>query len=141
MEFWMIFVIISIIAVILEILVPTLFCINFAVAGIITAVISIFWGNLVSTILIFLALSLLSILILKPLLGKLLKKDTGADFKSEYIGKIVQTIEPVTTISGAITIYDERWEARINEGCEEIPEGCSVKIIKNDSLILYVEKV
>ncbi len=141
MELWMLFVIIAVIASVLEIIVPTLFCINFAFAGIITAVISIFWGNLSELILVFLAISLLSILFIKPLLTNLLKKEQGADFNSEYIGKIVKTIEPVSATKGAVTIYDERWEARTVDACEEIPEGCDVKIVKNDSLVLFVEKV
>ena len=43
-------------------------------------------------------------------------------------------------MKGAITIYDERWEARIKEG-EEIPVGTDVKIVENDSLTLYVERI
>jgi len=141
LELWMIFVIISIIAILIEIFAPSLFCINFAFAGIITAIVSIFWGNLYTLLILFLVLSVLSIFFIKPLLVKLLKKDSHADFNDQYIGKIVKSIENITTTAGAVTIYEERWEARTKEGCEEIPSGCDVKIIGNDSLILYVEKV
>lgn len=141
MELWMLFVIISIVSILIEIFAPSLFCINFAFAGIITAIVAIFWGNLYSLLLIFLVLSLLSILFIKPLLTKLLKKDTHADFDSQYLGKIVKSIEPITSTKGAVTIYDERWEARVKNENEEIPAGCDVRIIENDSLILFVEKV
>lgn len=141
MELWMLFVIISIVSILIEIFAPSLFCINFAFAGIITAIVAIFWGNLYSLLLIFLVLSLLSILFIKPLLTKLLKKDTHADFDSQYLGKIVKSIEPITSTKGAVTIYDERWEARVKNDNEEIPAGCDVRIIGNDSLILFVEKV
>lgn len=141
LELWMIFVIISIIAILFEIFVPTLFCINFAFAGIITAVVSIFWGTFYPLLLLFIGLSVISVLFIKPILEKLLKKESGADFKAQYIGKIVKTIEPVSIDKGAVTIYDERWEARTQGTCEEIPAGCDVKIIANDSLILFVEKV
>lgn len=140
-EIWMLFVIVSIIAVLIEIFAPTLFCINFAFAGIITAIISIYWGSLPKLILIFLILSVFSIFFIKPFLVKLLKKSSNADFKSQYIGKTVKSIETITTTQGAVSIYDERWEARVKDGCEEIPTGCDVKIVDNDSLILYVEKV
>lgn len=140
-ELWMIYVIISIIAILIEIFAPSLFCINFAFAGIITAIVSIFWGDLYSSLILFIVLSVLSIFFIKPLLVKLLKKETHADFDSQYVGKIVKCIENITTTAGAVTIYEERWEARIKEGCEEIPAGCDVKITDNDSLILYVEKV
>lgn len=49
-------------------------------------------------------------------------------------------IEPVTKTTGAITIYDERWNARVDND-EEIPAGSEVRIIRNDSLIMYVERV
>lgn len=140
-EIWMIFVIISIIAVVIEIFAPALFCINFAFAGIITSIISIYWGSLYTLIIIFLALSILSIFFIKPILVRLLKKSSNEDFKSQYIGKIVKSIETITKNQGAVTIYDERWEARIKEGYEDIPTGCDVKIVDNDSLILYVEKI
>ena len=42
--------------------------------------------------------------------------------------------------SGAITIYDERWEARTDSD-ETIPAGAEVRIIKYDSLILTVERI
>ncbi|MCD7879999.1 MAG: NfeD family protein [Candidatus Gastranaerophilales bacterium] len=141
MELWMIFAIVAIIATIIEIAAPTLFCLNFAVAGIITALISLYWGSFLQLLTVFLVLSLLSILFLKPFLEKFLKKDSNADFNSQYTGKVVKVIEPVTQSSGAVTIYEERWEARLNAGGEEIPVGCEVKIVKNDSTILYVEKI
>lgn len=141
MEFWMIFLIISIIAVIVEIFLPSMFCINFAFAGIITALVSIFWGNLSSLLIIFIVLSLISIIFIKPFLVSMLKKETNSDFKHQYIGKVVKCIDPVNNTSGAVTIYDERWEARLASGNEEIPAGSDVKIVSNDSLILYVEKI
>lgn len=140
-ELWMFYVILSIIAIIIEIFAPSLFCINFAFGGVITAIISIFWGDLYTTLIIFAAISVFSLIFIKPLLTKLLKKEKNADFDSQYIGKIVKSIEPINTTQGAVSIYDERWEARTKEGCEEIPTGCDVKITGNDSLILYVEKV
>ncbi len=141
MELWMIFVIVSLVAILFEIFVPSMFCINFAIAGLITAFISIFWGDLSILLIIFAVLSVLSIIFIKPLLSKLLKKDSKSDFASQYIGKIVKSIEPINMTSGAVTIYDERWEARTEFDVGEIPSGTDVKIIKNDSLILYVEKI
>lgn len=140
MEVWMIFVIISIIALIIEILVPTLFCINFAIAGIITAIIAIFRFNLQTLILIFFGISLISIIFIKPILEKMLNKN-DVDFNSQYIGKTVKVIEEITATQGAITLYDERWEARLKNDCEPIPVGCEVKIVSNEGLILFVERI
>ena len=140
-ELWMLFIIFSIIAAMIEIFVPTFFCINFAFAGIVTAIISIFWGNLTILTIIFIALSILSLLVLKPILFKFVKKENCSDFDTTYIGKIVKTLSPVTNLSGAISIYDERWEARTKTEGEEIPEGTDVKIIGNENTVLFVEKI
>lgn len=141
MEIWIWFLIIAIISVVVEIFVPTMFCINFAFAGVITAIVSIFWNvGLLNLSILFCVLSLISIIFIRPILSGILKKESKGDFHDQYIGKVVKCIEPITLNSGAVTIYEERWEARLAQAGEEIPEGEEVKIVKNDSLILYVEK-
>ena len=84
---------------------------------------------------------MICILLLRPILLKLLNKAPGSDFNTDYIGKIVKVIEPITTQSGAVTIYEERWEARLKTQGEEIPVGADVKIVGNESTLLFVEKV
>lgn len=141
MEFWMIYIILSLVAIIFEIFIPTLFCINFAFSGVITAIISIFWGGTISLLWTFFGISLISILFFKPILEKIIKKENDADFDSQYVGKIVKCTEAINTTQGAVTIYDERWEARTTVEGEEIPVGSDVKIVRNDSIILFVEKI
>ncbi len=143
MDFWMIYIIVAGIFITFEIFVPTMFCINFAFAAVITALISFFWANTAGLFGLFVVLSALSLIFIKPLLVKYLqKKDGKADFDGQYIGKIVKVIETVTPTSGAVTIYEERWEARLKQGeTEEIPTGSDVKIVSNESTVLFVEKV
>ena len=141
MDIWMVFLIISIIAIIVEIFVPTMFCINFAVAGIITAIIAVFWGTFTANLIIFAILSVLFILLLRPVLLKFTNKAPGADFNTDYFGKVVKAIEPISATAGAVTIYEERWEARLKAEGEEIPAGADVKIVGNESTVLFVEKV
>lgn len=142
MVLWQIFVIAGIISIILEMLVPSGFFLNFAISGFITALISLYVKDLSVLTIDFVVIALLSILILRPLLLKTLKsskeKETGVN--SEYIGQIAKVVQPVSKFAGVITIYDERWEARI-ETDEEIPAGTEVRIVKNDSLIMYVERI
>ncbi len=141
MVLWEIFAIVGLISVILEMIVPSMFFLNLALAGFITAVIAVFIKSWIYLILIFVVLSIISILFLRPILLRSKEtKEQETGMKGKYIGKIVKVIEPVTKYSGAITIYDERWEAR-SEGDETIPVGSEVKIIKYESLVLTVEKV
>lgn len=141
MILWEIFAIAGLVFVILEMVVPSLFFLNLAIAGFITALAAVWLTDWVILTLLFVALSIISILFLRPIL---VKKRTGKEqetgMEGKYIGKIVKVTEPVGKYSGAITIYDERWEAR-TKGEETIPAGSEVKIIKYDSLILTVEKV
>jgi len=141
MALWEIFAVVGLISLILEMLVPSMFFLNLAIAGFAVALLALLVKGVVLLIVIYVILSILSVLLLRSVLlknreGKIL--ETGMDAK--YIGKIVKVVEPVTRFSGAITIYDEKWEARV-ESDDEIPAGSEVKIVKYDSLILTVEKI
>lgn len=141
MVLWEIYAISGLAFLILEMVVPSMFFLNLAFAGFITAIIALFIKSWIVLIFIFVILSILAILLLRPILVKqkeTKEKETGMEGK--YIGQIVKVIEPITKYSGAITIYDERWEARV-ESDETIPAGSEVKIIKNESLVLTVEKI
>lgn len=142
MVLWQIFVIAGIASLILEMIIPSGFFLNFALSGFITAVIALYVSDFTVLIIDFVVIAFLSLLILRPILLKTLKsskeKETGV--KSEYIGQIVKVLQPVSKFSGVISIYDERWEARV-ENDDEIPAGTEVRIIKNDSLIMYVERI
>lgn len=141
MVLWEIYAISGLAFLILEMVVPSMFFLNLAFAGFITAIIALFIKSWIVLTFIFVILSILAILLLRPILVKqkeVKEKETGMEGK--YIGQTVKVIEPITKYSGAITIYDERWEARV-ESDETIPAGSEVKIIKNESLVLTVEKI
>lgn len=141
MILWEIFAIAGLVFLILEMLVPSMFFLNLAIAGFITAITAVWITNWITLTILFAILSICSIAFLRPILVKNKQdkeKETGME--SKYIGKIVKVIEPINKFSGAITIYDERWEARADVD-EPIPAGSEVKITKYDSLILTVEKI
>ncbi|MDR1327602.1 MAG: NfeD family protein [Heliobacteriaceae bacterium] len=137
MVFWQIFSVAGLIFLILEMLVPAMFFLNLALAAVATAAISLVVGGFVKLITIFVMLSILFIVLLRPFLLKT-KPSESTGIEGKYIGKTAKVTETVTPNSGTISIYDERWEARSNE---EIPEGSTVKITGNDNLIMFVEKV
>lgn len=141
MTLWEIFAIVGLICLILEMVLPSMFFLNLAFAGFVTAIIALFVTGWINLTVIFVVLSLLFIILLRPILLRNREcklQETGMEGK--YIGKIVKVIEPVDKFKGAITIYDERWEARTD--CEEtIPAGTEVKIVGYDSLVLKVEKI
>lgn len=141
MILWEIFAIAGLVFLILEMLVPSMFFLNLAIAGFITAIIALWINNWITLTILFAIFAILSIAFLRPILIRNKKnKETETGMEGKYIGKIVKVIEPIDKSSGAITIYDERWNARADVE-EPIPAGSEVKIIKYDSLVLTVEKI
>lgn len=138
MELWQIFSIVGLSFVILEMFTPSMFFLNFGIAAFITAGISLWLTNLTALIIIFVALSLVLLLFLRPLLMKKNLNVKKAD--DAYIGKIAKVTKNVSSADGTISIYDERWDARSLNG-ELIEEGAEVRIVKNESIIMFVERI
>jgi len=139
MQIWQLLGIIGIIFLIMEIFIPSMFFLNFAFAGFICALISVFYKSFSGLVVLFFIFSFVSFLFLRPLLIKKFNKDNETGMQSKYIGQIVKTDTDISDSSGVISIYGERWEARSESG-EFIPKGSSVKIIRNESIIMYVSK-
>ena len=138
---WQTMLIVGIVFIILEIFTPVMFFLNLAFAAFITAIVSVYIHSFNAIILTFVGLSFVMLFILRPILMNLVtNKSQKTGIQDKYIGKVVKVVTPITKSTGAITIYGERWEARI-ESDEEIPEGSEVKIIRNESLVMFVEKV
>ncbi len=141
MSAWIIFLIIATISFIAEIYTPTMFFLNFALAGILCSIISLITDNYNVLIPIFTILSILFILFLRPIFNINPNKEKTQSFESQYIDKIATAITDINAYSGRLKIYDEDWEARtLDEEKPEIKKGSKVKIIRHTDLTMYVEK-
>ncbi|MFA7658048.1 MAG: NfeD family protein [Candidatus Gastranaerophilaceae bacterium] len=139
MAYWQLLIVTGIIFIIIEIFTPVMFFLNLALACFVTAIVAFFiidWNILVPVFVVFSAIFLL---FLRPLLVKNKENGEKTGVEEKYIGQIAKVTDTITSNSGVVSIYNERWEARSNSG-EEIPVGAKVKIIRNESLTLYVEK-
>lgn len=134
------FCIAGIVFLILEILIPSMFFLNFALAAFIVAPVTLVTHNISLLVIIFFILSFASFYFLRPILINKFSKDKETGINSKYIGKTVKAEEEINFDSGVITIYGERWEARSDDG-SVIPKDSNVKIVRNESLIMYVQKV
>lgn len=139
MDYWQILIVAGVIFLIIEIFTPMVFFLNFAIACFITAIIALFVIDLNYLIPIFVVFSAIFLIFLRPILVK--SKDGGkkTGVEEKYIGKTVKVIETVTSNSGVVSIYDERWNAR-SDSDEEIPAGEEATIVRNESLVLYVKR-
>ena len=136
---WQFLCVVGIAFVILEIFTPSMFFLNFALAAFITAIASLVTLNHFALVLIFFVFSFISFVFLRPILLRRNSKDTETGIEGKYIGKVAKVTEEVTKDRGVITIYGERWDARCLAE-QSIPAGADVKIVKNDGLIMFVEK-
>ena len=140
MDMWLMLLIVSVFFLVLEMLTPTLFFINLAVASAISAIFAYFrFSNLVVTF-VFLIVAIATIWLVRPILLKQInvkKISTGLDDK--YIGKTAKVVKEVSKTDGRVAIYDEEWQAVTDS--ENIPTGSDVKILSNDSIIFKVEKI
>ena len=142
MSAWIVFLIVAIIFFMIEIYTPTMFFLNFAFAAAICSIMGIFTDNYNILIPIFVILSILFLLFLRPLFNITPKKDANTSIESQYINKQATAITDVNVFSGRVKIYDEDWEARTTSEDEpEIKKGDKVKIIRHDDLTMFVEKI
>lgn len=141
MELWKLFLALGFLLLILELVTPTTFFLSLAVGSFATAICAVFFDTYNVLIPVFVVVSIASLLLFRPFLRKNLKDKEASGIEEKYIGKTAKVLEKVTKYSGVITLYGERWEARLFNTDTEIPENSEVKIVKNDSLIMYVEKI
>lgn len=137
MAIWQILAGLGLIFIILEMVVPTMFFLNFAVGAFLAAICALYISNWTALIIIFVAISMLSLLVLRPMLVKKTEKSQETGIQGKYIGKTAKVVETVTPNSGVISLYDERWQARSEH---EIPVGSEVIIERNESLIMFVKE-
>ena len=138
---WQIILCVGFAFLILEMFTPSMFFLNFAIAAFICALLSLLTSNLTILIVTFSILSVVLMFTLRPLLMKKAEdKKLNTGMESKYVGKIAKAIEDIDKNKGAISIYDERWQAR-NVGDGVIEAGAQVEIVSYDSLIIQVRKL
>ena len=140
MSFWQFLAVCGIGFIILEIFTPSMFFLNFALASFITAGLSVWIKDLGYLTVIFFVLSFVSFIFLRPIIMKRYNKTKETGISSKYIGQIVNAETDIDSKSGVISIYGERWEARSKDGTV-IHQGSEVKIVHNESIIMYVNQI
>jgi len=138
---WQVILCFGITFLLLEMMIPGIFFLNFAIAAVICAVLSLFIKSIFVLTVVFCALSIVFIYTLRPLLVKKeVNKKQQTGICAKYVGKRAKVVETVTENSGAISIYDERWQARTKYN-ETIEIGEEAEIVDYESIVMYVRKV
>ena len=143
MQIWQIWAIIGFIFLFIEMMTPVLFFLTLAGASFFAGIAAYKWpentGAQVEAFIIFLPVFYFSI---RPFMQKKDKEPSSTGIDAKYIGQTAIVTKPVgkkeTNGVGEIKIYGEVWQAKSCDG-KEIGVDSIVRIVKNESLIMFVE--
>lgn len=137
LELWQSLSIAGLVLLIVEILTPTMFFLNLALACFVTAGISVYFSELNILVPVWVVASAVFLFLLKPLQKRnKINAGTGMD---KYVGQKARVIEKIDGDGGVISVFDERWNARSENG-EEFAVGSKVYIVRNENLTMFVRK-
>ena len=128
----------------LEMMIPSMFFLPLGGASFFSAIAAFKYpDNYWIQGIVFAVFALLFFLVANKFISKKPTKEEQTGVEAKYIGKEAYVVEDIakeaTEGIGAIKIYGEVWQAKSIDDCE-IKAGEMVKIIRNESLIMYVEK-
>ena len=139
---WQIWLIIAGLCFIIEMATVGFFVFWFGIGALVSMIVSIFApDNLILQCTVFIIVSVILLLLTKPLINKFTKKDKTIETNAySIIGKkgiVTQDINSIHSI-GLVKIGGETWSAKtINN--EIIEKGTEVKIVKIDGVKVVVE--
>ena len=128
---------------ILEMITVSLTSIWFAGGAIVAAILSLFIDNLVIQIVVFTIVSVILLILTRPMAVKYVNSKVEKTNVDALIGKRCKVAETIYPDEGAgkIIINGVEWMARPKDGVSEIKEGTEVVIRENSGVKLIVEPV
>ena len=93
-------------------------------------------------LLIFAAMSVLSLLLLRPRIMRAVQNEAKLDGPDAYVGKHAKTLTVLSQEGGRILFEGTEWAAAPSEDClEEIPADSPVEVVKMEGLTIRVRPV
>ena len=143
-EIWQIWAVVGFIFLLIEMMTPVTFYLSLAGASFFAGIAAYLYpdntGVQVGAFVVFLPICYLAV---KPFMDKKDKEPQSTGLEAKYIGQNALVLKPIgvpdTNGVGEIKIYGEVWQAKSCDGTE-ISQNTMVKIIKNESLVMFVEK-
>ena len=143
MQAYYIWLIVAIILVIVEILTAGFGVICFAIGAAFSALVSALGGSFTWQVVVFVVVSLLAFIFLRPVVIRFLDKKskdvkTNADALVGRKGVVSECID-AENHTGRVAIDGDDWKA-VSEDGSVIEKGAYVEIVKLDSIIVTVKK-
>lgn len=135
---WMMWVIIAIVLFIVELVTPGTFYFFCVAIGAVFAAVASVLANQVVTWVVFFVVSIILIVLSRPIVKKFNREKTREANTDELIGRTARVTEVVTRDKpGMVKINGEVWLAKSNERVEAEEE---VNVVRTDGNYLVVEK-
>lgn len=141
---WQVWLIIAGVCLVIEIATVGFLVFWFAVAALITAILSLFIHSVIAQTVIFILTSVILILLTKPLTDKITKKDKAITNSNTVIGKeaiVTKEINITLGSVGQVKVSGDTWSAISENYDSPITVGSTVKILRIDGVKLVVEPV
>ena len=138
----MIWIVIAIAAVIIELLTPTaLVCIWFACGGVVAALLSFLGIDITYQIVVFIAISLITMIIVRPIATRYLRGNTIATNADRFIGEVGSVTRSIVDGAwGEVYIKSTYWSA-VEVNGNDINKGKKVKVIAIEGAKLIVKEI
>lgn len=122
----------------IELVTVNLVTIWFAIGAIAAIITTIFTDSILIQTIVFVVVSVISLLVTKPLMKKFKVFDITPTNSDRVIGKIGEVTKKIGKNNyGEVKVYGNTWTASSKE---EIEEGTKVKVLSIDGVKLIVEK-
>ncbi|MDX1285024.1 MAG: NfeD family protein [Draconibacterium sp.] len=143
-ELWHIWLLIALIAFIMEIFIPSFVLFNFGIGALIGSLAAGFNVSLEWQIVLFSLGTLMSFLLVRPVMKKYAYR-RSTDYRSNVdamVGRLAQVSEEISNENnrGLVMLDGDVWQARSHSN-EVIPKGTLVEIVQVNSIILIVRKI
>ncbi len=140
---WKLWLILSGIFLIIEIINLGFFMFWFSLGALIAMVVSLFIDNTIIQVIVFLISSTVLLFVTKPLANKILPKEslikTNSFAMEGKVGKVTVSIEPIEA-KGQVKVNGETWSAKSYNN-EFIPKDTEIIVEKIDGVKLIVRPV
>ncbi len=145
MELWAIWVIIGLVAIIIEIFTVGLAVICFATGAFGAAIAAYFGASVVWQMAIFSVVTILSLITIRPIVQSLLTKRKEANAVTTNLDALVGRRATVTQEihggEGRVSLDGDDWKAEIDDLDLVIEVGEKVEVVKVESVVLIIKKI
>lgn len=144
MHSWIIWAIITLVALLVEVLTLGFAVICFAVGALVACLLAFVGGGVMAQLVVFSVTTLVALIFIRPFVIKYLAKSTGDKHietnTDALIGRCAIVTQVIRNGGGRVSVDGDDWKAQIDDDDVVIAVGERVEIVGVNSVILTIKK-